>query len=132
MKKRLTFLLILLAVLFVFGIPAVLTVRELHQEQLNQTLVAAIKANDMEGALEALKVGADANAKDYGDKPPTFRDSLNRLGARLFHRKTRPQFQPTALALLYQTRFPVLNSFSKGEYKIDRPSENIAVLTALL
>src|ERR1051326_3789356 len=132
MKNR-RLLISLLSLLLVIGIPAGLLVREFRQEQLNHALIAAVKARDAAKALAALKAGANANAKDNGDKPPAFRDSLNHLVIHLFHRNIQPQSGPTALALMYQLTFPETNEpLKRRGYETFTLPENTVLLAALL
>ena len=126
MKKRRALLLPLLALLLVVGIPAGLLLREYRYEQASQALIAAIKVNDTEKALAALRAGADANAKDFG-KPASFASQLKYIFDRLLHRDTgvSREVHPTALIVLLGLHYDDTGGFST-------PVENVTILEALL
>ncbi len=93
MKKR-RLLLTLLALLLVTGIPMGFLIREYRQERLNQDLIAAIKVEDTDKVLAALKSGANPNARDYSQKKqPSVFEQIREM--------FRPSdVSPTALMLL--------------------------------
>ena len=99
MKKRRALLFTLLILLFI-GIPMGFVMREYRHEQLNRDLIAAIKANDTDKALAALKGGSDPNARDHSDdKPLTWREHATSLINKIVHPhpKTEPDNHPPAL-----------------------------------
>lgn len=126
-RKRRKLLLLFVLLLLLVGLPAWWLNREIQQERLNTALIAAIKANDTNAALQALERGADANAKDLGGSNPSLGDYLrqfwNRLSRR--HAQDRDTRRPTAIQVL-------LNGIKDSDgYGDDRP-ENAAILKALL
>ena len=64
MKKRRALLLPLLVFLLIVGIPTGYVMREYRRERLHRDLIVAIKADDTNRALAALKSGADGNARE--------------------------------------------------------------------
>jgi ankyrin repeat protein len=80
------------------GVPAVVLCREVHQQGLNQRLIAAIKREDTPTALRALALGADVNSRDCPTIP--LRVLIwNLLRGRGIH---RPSSGETALRLCVQ------------------------------
>src|ERR1051325_10455338 len=97
MKKRRT-LLTLLALLLIVGIPIAFLVREYSQDRLNRELIEAIKVDDTDKALAALKAGADPNACDYSGTPRSLRMYI----IQLFDKLNRPASKPeTALMMVF-------------------------------
>ncbi|HLK55883.1 MAG TPA: ankyrin repeat domain-containing protein [Chthonomonadaceae bacterium] len=107
MKRRRTLLLPLLVLLLIVGIPAALTIRTLHQEQSNHALIAAIRADDTQAALAALKAGADPNVRDpTQDKPLSFGERMKEFLDRILqsHTTSGPDERPTPLLLSLEAR----------------------------
>jgi hypothetical protein len=83
--RRLIRRLLLFALLL--GIPALLLVRAVHQNQLNHDLLTAIKANDIPLALDALNTGADPNSRnDSNQPPPSLKERIQQIFNKLLKR----------------------------------------------
>ena len=93
-KCRTTILVLALWSVFI-GIPGYFLWREVHQQQLNQQLVAAIKSEDTSAALLTLNLGADANARD---EPRV--SVWQRMWNLLQHHRTAPSTANTPLLIL--------------------------------
>src|SRR5690242_5389582 len=102
-KRRKLLLCLLVLVLLLIGLPSFLVWREVGQQSLNTSLIAAIKRNDTPAALAALNAGADANTRDNGEDKPSFSDALRNLWNRMLGRQTQEAThgKPTALQLLF-------------------------------
>lgn len=56
--------------------------RQMHQDELDRSLIAAVKRHDAPGVESLLKRGANANACDSGQPPKNLVESLHRLLSR--------------------------------------------------
>src|SRR5579871_4676120 len=131
MKKRRTLILTLSALLCVFCVFFAYLIHAPRQAQLDHALIAAIKRNDIPSALSLLKQGADSNARDTGDKPPSFQQALADMGDRILYRSDSANRAnpPTALILFLKLHIPY------AYYDIPpplSPSEHAAFIQALL
>ena len=82
--------------------------RTAHQEQLNDTLITSIKANDLDKARAALRAGADGNARDTASGNPL--SPVERLKKLLFpHAKTPSDQRQPALLLYLERQQPIIS-----------------------
>ena len=115
--------------LAILGSAAMIGLR-IRQEQLDRSLIQAIKQNDTSRALSALNQGANANALDMPRVPFTWPTALEYL-KQLFQPKsktTHPAHYNSALSLFYDGR---LDKNGSG-YSDHRPPENVVLIKALL
>ncbi|HLK60934.1 MAG TPA: ankyrin repeat domain-containing protein [Chthonomonadaceae bacterium] len=99
-RKRLRFIIALLILAVMIGGLGWITNATLRQEHLNRALIAAIKENNSRKALTLLDEGADPNARDNPQVPPSFLQMLMLLLRRHYQDTDRP----TALLLALGVR----------------------------
>ncbi|HLK55019.1 MAG TPA: ankyrin repeat domain-containing protein [Chthonomonadaceae bacterium] len=120
-----------LLLLMVVGIPVCYFALEYRQAQRDRALIAAVKANDTEGAIAAIRAGADVNARDYSDRSLSLPDALQRAMDRLLHPQAIPTVadHPTVLFCLMEARYGPM--WSRG-HPAPWEAENPALLALLL
>src|SRR5689334_22457448 len=103
MRHRRKLLFLLAFLLLLVGLPAWWLHREIQQERLNAALIAAIKKNDTQAALQALDRGADPNTRDLGNVKLSIGQHFHQLWNRLTGHKALDgnAYHPTALQLLF-------------------------------
>jgi hypothetical protein len=89
MKKRRALIVSLLALLLLVCVASGLVMRGYWRGQAGRELILAIKANDTNRALEALRAHADPNVRDRGQKPPSLRDYLSNVWQRMIGKDWR-------------------------------------------
>jgi len=112
---------LLTLLLGIAGLFAWLVGREVRREKLNQQLIAAILREDTDTALEALKQGADGNARNEKQTVPAWKVLWNRIRGH----PPAPSTAPTALMLAFRGNF-----IGQGEEV--NPGENPLLIDALL
>src|SRR5690349_6848355 len=102
-RKRRSLLLLLTFLLLLVGLLTWWVNREIQHERDNASLIAAIKANDTNSALEALKRDADANARDLGSEKPSLGQRFRQLWNNLIGRKVPDDniHKPTAIQVIF-------------------------------
>ena len=103
-KKRL-FLIVIVLLILLIGIPIGRLYREVQQQRRDQALIAAVKVGNNGRLLELLADGANGEVRETA-KPPSFRDALFHLLDRVRHHGASAAGQvdtdhPNALLLLY-------------------------------
>ena len=99
MKKRRALTISLLALALLVCVASDLVMRGYWREQAGRELILAIKANDTNRALDALRAHADPNVRDQGEKAPSLRDFLSKLWQQMRGIKP-PAHQPGSTALI--------------------------------
>lgn len=89
MKKRRALIFSLLPLAVLICIAFGLVMRGYWREQAGRELILAIKANDTDKALDALRAHADPNVRDQSDVTPSFRAYLSKLWQQM--RGIKPQ-----------------------------------------
>jgi ankyrin repeat protein len=79
MKKRRALIFSLLALALLVCVASGLVLRGYWREQAGRELIRAIKANETNRALDALRAHADPNTRDQGNVTPSLRDYLSKL-----------------------------------------------------
>src|SRR5579871_4536219 len=81
--------------------------RQVHQQRLDDALVAAVEKNDTDRAIALLEARANANAIHRFHKPLTFKSVLAEIWGKPDGNKTPQQTPsyPTALLLLYTNHY---------------------------
>jgi ankyrin repeat protein len=106
MKKYRNLSLILLVLLFFVGMPVGLVINASRCDDASRDLIISIKLDDIEGAMAALKAGADPNTRDHSeDKPLSFMERTKQLCRKAFPPHSKPEYtdEHTALTLHLQT-----------------------------
>ncbi|HLK55882.1 MAG TPA: ankyrin repeat domain-containing protein [Chthonomonadaceae bacterium] len=132
MKRYRGFLYFVSALLLIIAMLTLLCVRTVHQEQLNRALIAAIKTNDTTTALAVLNAGADANAKDSGDAPPSVREILKRFIDRLRGSHTNNEPPSSALLTCFHVRLIVRDYLGRLPDTYVSDPDNPLLVKALL
>src|ERR1051326_1188311 len=130
MRKRRGFTTIL-TLLFSIGIPTSFFVWAIHKEECSYALIVALRANDTNKALIALREGADPNTRDNAQiEPPSVREILQQWLQSLQQRThpAQPKNNPTALLMLFGARH---DPYSNTNYSVE-PIEQLPLLKALL
>src|SRR5436305_718935 len=83
-RKRIVWV-VVAGCLLCMGAPLVLIGQQLRQDSLDCALVQAVKKLDAPAVSRLLDQGANANAMDTGEPPPTLPELLKHLLARLRH-----------------------------------------------
>lgn len=79
MKKRRALTISFLVLVLLFGVASGLVMRGYWRKQAGRELIFAIKANDANRALDALRAHADPNVRDQGEEVFTLRTYLSEL-----------------------------------------------------
>ncbi|MCW3100606.1 MAG: ankyrin repeat-containing protein [Chthonomonadaceae bacterium] len=79
MKKRRALIISLLVLMLLVCIASGLVLLGYRRVQASRELILAIKANDTNRALDALRAHADPNTRDQDDAVPSLRDYLSKL-----------------------------------------------------
>jgi len=121
-KLRLSIALVALPGLFVGG-AAFTILRQVGEEQLNQSLVGAIRNKDSTTAIRLLRSGADANTRADWSRDRSIRTILGELAQRFSTKgqKEVPDLGPPAVILHYAIEWPG-----------DHVPEDISLIEALL
>ena len=123
MKKRNAFIFSLLALLLVVCVSSGLVMHGYRREQASRELILAIKANETDRALDALRANADPNVRDQGDEAPSLRRYLSTLWQQIYGIKpVTPTVGATALTLAVEHNNSVLAEtlLARGAKDIDQ------------
>jgi ankyrin repeat protein len=122
MKKRRALTISLLALALLVCVASGLVMGGYWREQAGRELIRAIKANDTNRALDALRAHADPNVRDQGEKAPSLRDYLSKLWRQMRGMKsTTPNMGMTALRLAVQQ-----DNIVVVEALLDRDAKNLS------
>jgi hypothetical protein len=89
MKKRRALIISLLALVLLVCVASGLVLRGYWREQAGRELILAIKANDTNRALDALRANADPNVRDQADAVLSLRSYLSKLWQQMRLMETR-------------------------------------------
>jgi Ankyrin repeats (3 copies) len=121
-KRAALFFFLMLALLI--AVPVIATWRQVRQEHLNQSLIAAVKRNDDRSVESLLEDGADANCRDEPVRNFSLWQTLMQV---VRGRRSKPSHAPTPLLIaLLRRRNP------DGSGLIYHTPENTPLLRALL